>query len=190
MSALAQSLPTKKFITRDDIKNMGFTDSQASNKICYLKRRGLINTIRKGLFENLLFDRFDEREKIQLAMSLFPVGYVTGYEALRYWSVMSSKYEGICLRVDRSIMVAVPQIVSRSATWGGYKITPVQIDPKLRSGVKNTRYGAVAEPEKAILDLLYLGRNPDNIEFDMLETNKLKKYAFRYPPRVANKICR
>ena len=71
MSSVAASLPSKKILTRHEIKEIfRLTNRQADSKIDYYQKKGLLEKIRKGVFLNTQFSRFDEREKIQLATSL------------------------------------------------------------------------------------------------------------------------
>jgi hypothetical protein len=63
---------------------------------------------------------------------------------------------------------------------------------------KQTRYSncAIAEPEKALLDWIYLtlqgGLTPslDEIEFKAIDRQKLAKYASKYPGTVQNTLMR
>jgi len=188
--SVLETLPNKKIFTKEEIQQfLDLSDRQVSDKVYYLKRRGLIEAVRNGVYVNNLIEKFSESEKVQLATTLYPDGYVTGYEALRYWSAMSDDYEGVCLRVDWTIYVAVKQVVSRPVEWQGYSFKPFQMSEKLTFGIVKTKYGLVAEPEKAVLDLLYMRRDPDNIEGDMLNRLKLERYALRFPPRIKNLIC-
>jgi hypothetical protein len=44
---------------------------------------------------------------------------------------------------------------------------------------------AIAEPEKALLDTIYIrGRAPPELNLDLLDPRKLAKYASKYPERV------
>ena len=99
----------------------------------------MIDTVRRGVFVNLLKEEFGEEEKIQIAAALFPEGYVTGYEALRYWSMMRAEYEGLCLRVDWTIHSAVPQVVSKPVVWKGYRFKSFQMSPTLSFGIEKPR---------------------------------------------------
>ena len=191
MLALKEALPDKKVFIKSELQHLlQITDRQAWDKIYYLRKRGVIDTVRRGVFVNLLKEEFGEEEKIQIAAALFPEGYVTGYEALRYWSMMRAEYEGLCLRVDWTIHSAVPQVVSKPVVWKGYRFKSFQMSPTLSFGIEKTPDGRVAEPEKAVLDLLYMGREPDNIEVGLLQQIKLKHYARQFPPRISELICR
>jgi hypothetical protein len=61
---------------------------------------------------------------------------------------------------------------------------------------KQTRYSkyAIAEPEKALLDWIYLsmqaGLKPslDEIEFKSIDRQRLAKYAVKYPGTVRNTL--
>lgn len=98
-------------------------------------------------------------------------------------------YDGVCLRVGRTIIVAVPQVVSRPVVWKGYRFLSKQLTGSPQHGIQETAHGQVAEVERAILDLLYFGYEPDNIEFEMIDSHKLHTYAQTFPPRVRNTIC-
>jgi len=190
MSHTITTLPQKKFLTRHDFRELDLTENKISNKISYLKNINLLETIKKGVFSNRLFEHnYDEREKVRLAMMLFPSGYVTGYEALRYWGQTAEEYFGLCLRVDQVVDVAVPKVTSKPIQWQGYLFKSFQFSQHLFFGAVQSAYGMVAIPEKAILDLMYMGRTPDNIEFDMINSLKLQEFALRYPPRISRKIC-
>lgn len=61
---------------------------------------------------------------------------------------------------------------------------------------KRTRYGGynVADPEKALLDWVYLGRHTgstihtDELDLERLDHNKLLQYAARFPSSVKHQI--
>jgi len=163
-------------------RRLGISEPIVRRSFLRLAKRGMIEHFAKKRFINLLVRDFSGREFVNL---LRPRSYVSLETILREAGISSQTPVSITGVTDGEPASFSSQTVS---------ITFRHIKPGLYWGfkVRRTLYGAynVADPEKALLDWLYLtrkrGSEPITDEFDFRKLNreKLLSYAQKYPRSV------
>ena len=149
-----------------------------------LKDRGLVSRVAEGVYANRLVRDIAAADFIRV---LRPNSYVSLESALGHWGLSTQTPVALtCVTTGKPIEYRVPEFairfrtISRNLYWGFVE--------------KQTRYATylLAEPEKALLDWVYLslqgGARPslDEIEFKSLSKEKLVEYATRFPGSVRN----
>jgi predicted transcriptional regulator of viral defense system len=151
-----------------------------------LADRGLLSRIAKGVYVNRLVRDSAAEDFIKL---LRPNSYVSLETALSHWGLSTQSSVALtCVTTGKPKEYRTPE----------FAITFRTISERLFWGFveKQTRYSkyAIAEPEKALLDWIYLtlqagiAPNLDEIEFKSLDKKKLVKYASKYPGTVRNTL--
>jgi predicted transcriptional regulator of viral defense system len=146
------------------------------------EKRGLVERVRPRIYVNKLASGFSARD---LAIAICPESYVSLDSALNEWGV-SSQSPALLTCVTTSqippIKVQSAQIrfrtIKASLFWGFQE--------------RKSRYTSykIAEPEKALLDLIYFRRKDrlpvelDEFNFQHISRSKLIKYAGKYPTTV------
>lgn len=167
----------------DDIaRRLGTSELVVRRSFLRLVKRGMIEHFAKKWFINLLNRDFLGRELVNL---LRPRSYVSLQTVLRE--------VGISTQTPVSI-TCVTTGEPASFTSQTVSITFRHIKPALYWGfqTRNTLYGTynLAEPEKALLDWIYLERKrstevvTDEFDFHKLDREKLLLYAQKYPRPV------
>jgi hypothetical protein len=150
------------------------------------EKRGLVEHLGKKIFINRLVLDFSGRELIN---TLRPEAYLSLETVLRD-SGMSTQSPTVltCVTPGRpgefrakSVSISFRRI-SKNLFWGFQE--------------KRTRYGKynIAEPEKALLDWVYLRRqegstiNTDELDLQRLDRGKLLQYAAKFPIPVKQQI--
>jgi len=146
------------------------------------ERRGLVERVSTKIYINHLNQQFSPRDLVNV---LRPQSYIS------LESVMVEK--GITSQ-SPSVLTCVtpgyPQLFRTKSAGIAYR----KISPDLYWGYeqKATRYNnyLIAEPEKALLDWIYLTRQEglptpfDELQLQFLNASKLRKYAERFPRTV------
>jgi predicted transcriptional regulator of viral defense system len=151
-----------------------------------LEKRGLITRVADGVYLNKLVRDHSATDFITV---LKPNSYVSLESALNHWGLSTqSPVTLTCVTTGKPREYRTPE----------FAITFRTISKKLFWGFveKQTRYSKyrIAEPEKALLDWIYLslqtGLTPhlDEIDFKVVDKQKLVKYADKYPGTVRNTL--
>jgi len=151
-----------------------------------LADRSLVRRVAKGIYTNRLVRDSAPEDFIKL---LRPNSYVSLESALSHWGLSTQSSVALtCVTTGKPKEYRTPEFtiifrtISKRLYWGFIE--------------KQTRYSkyAIAEPEKALLDWIYLtlqaGLKPslDEIEFKSIDKQKLAKYAVKYPGTVRNTL--
>lgn len=151
-----------------------------------LAERGLLSRVAKGIYVNKLVRDSSPEDFIKL---LRPNSYVSLESALSHWGLSTQSPVALtCATTGKPKEFRTPEFtitfraISKRLYWGFIE--------------KQTRYSkyAIAEPEKALLDWIYLtlqaGLKPslDEIEFTTIDKQKLVKYARKYPGTVRSAL--
>lgn len=149
-----------------------------------LRGRGLVSRVAEGVYANKLVRDIAAADFIRV---LRPNSYVSLESALSHWGLSTQSPVALtCVTTGKPKEYRVPEFeirfrtISRNLYWGFVE--------------KQTRYAtySIAEPEKALLDWVYLslqgGTRPslDEIEFKSVSKEKLLEYARRFPGSVRN----
>jgi predicted transcriptional regulator of viral defense system len=147
-----------------------------------LADRGLVSRVAKGIYVNRLVRDSAAADFIRV---LRPNSYVSLESALRHWGLSTQSPVALtCVTTGKPKEYRTPEFaitfrtMSKRLFWGFVE--------------KQTRYSkySIAEPEKALLDWIYLclqtGLTPslDEIEFKSVDKQKLVKYSGKYPSTV------
>jgi hypothetical protein len=149
-----------------------------------LVERGLLSRVTDGVYANKLVRDLAATDFVKV---LRPNSYVSLESALNHWGVSTQSPVALTC-----VTTGAPKEYRTSE----FSITFRTISKQLYWGFveKQTRYAKypIAEPEKALLDWVYLslkkGASPtfDEIDFKVLDKRKLVKYAVKYPGTVRN----
>jgi len=149
-----------------------------------LSDRGLVSRVKKGVYLNKLVRDFSAADFISV---LKPDSYVSLESALSQWGLSTQSPVALtCVTTGKPKEYRTPEFaitfrtISKRLFWGFVE--------------KQTRYSKyrLAEPEKALLDWIYLslqsGLTPhlDEIAFKSVDKKKLVKYADQFPGTVRN----
>jgi hypothetical protein len=167
-------------------RELSVTEVAVGNALRRQEVRGLVEHLGKKIFVNRLVPDFSGRELINM---LRPEAYLSLETALRDSGISTQSPTVLtCVTIGRpgefranSISIGFRRI-SKNLFWGFQE--------------KQTRYGKynIAEPEKALLDWVYLGRqggstiNTDELDLQRLDRGKLLQYAARFPTPVKQQI--
>ncbi len=163
-------------------RDLRLSETVVSNALRRQQRRGLVEHLGKKILVNRLVPDFSGRELINL---LRPEAYLSLETVLRDSGISTQTTTMLtCVTPGRpgqfrskSLWIVFRRL-SRNLFWGFHE--------------KRTRYGAynVADPEKALLDWIYLRRQEgstvpiDELDLLRLDRTKLLDYASRYPRPV------
>ena len=157
-------------------------EAVVGNALRRQERRGLVEHISRRVYVNKLAHDFSARELVSV---LRPNAYISLESALAEWGISTQSPSGLtCVTTGfpRKFQSASVNIIyrhiSESLYWGFEE--------------KRTRYGTykIAEPEKALLDWVYLQRQEglpvalDELSLNAIDRKKLRKYAAKYPNSV------
>jgi len=149
-----------------------------------LAGRGLVSRVAEGVYANKLVRDIAAADFIR---ALRPNSYVSLESALSHWGLSTQSPVALtCVTTGKPREYRVPEFairfrtITRNLYWGFVE--------------KQTRYTTylIAEPEKALLDWVYLclqgGIRPslDEIEFKSVSKTKLAEYASKFPGSVRN----
>ena len=174
------------FTTRDYSHSLDLRIESGSRKLAALMRDGLIKRLGRGIWFNPKHDQFS-------ALSLVPYilraeqGYVSFISALSYHGVIS--------QIPQKILIATTGH-ARGVSVEKYHFELIQIKPTyMMHGVEWKETFALATPEKALLDCIYLSSRKGKRffhlpEVDLDQVNKKKfiqlvsKHEFTKPIEV------
>jgi len=167
-------------------RELNTSEVAVGNALRRQEERGLVEHLGKKIFINRLVPDFSGRELIN---TLRPESYLSLETVLRDSGISTQSPTLLtCVTPGRpgdfrakSVTISFRRI-SRNLFWGFRE--------------KQTRYGKynIAEPEKALLDWVYLRRqegstiNTDEWDLQRLDRGKLLQYAARFPTPVKHQI--
>ena len=167
-------------------RELGLSEAAIRNSLRRQEGRGLVEHVGKKIFINRLASDFAGRELINV---LRPEAYLSLETVLRDSGVsMQSPRVLTCVTTGRpgdfraKSLAIVFRGISRDLFWGFHE--------------ERTLYGKynAADPEKALLDWVYLGRqtgttiHTDELDLHQLDQNKLLRYASEFPGPVKHQI--
>jgi DNA-binding Lrp family transcriptional regulator len=180
---ISEEAKVSPLLKSDEIaRRLGTSELAVRRSLLRLVNRGMIEHFAKKWFINLLNRDFSGRELVNL---LRPRSYVSLQTVLREVGISSQTPVSItCVTTGEPASFTSPNVT----------ITFRRIKPALYWGFRTRRtlYGTynLAEPEKALLDWLYLERKrgteiiTDEFDFRKLDREKLLLYAQKYPRAV------
>lgn len=185
---LADESRKNSILRLDDLaRRYSIQEIVARNALRRYEAHGLVEHISNKVYINRLNQQFSPRELVNV---LRPESYISLESALVDRGVTSQSPAILtCVTVgypktfrSRSVTIVYRKI-SRELYWGFEE--------------KTTRYNTyrIAEPEKALLDWIYLSRQEglptplDEINLQFLDFQKLRAYGARFP-RTVNEVVR
>jgi hypothetical protein len=167
-------------------RELNVSEVAVGNALRRQEERGLVEHLGKKIFINRLVLDFSGRELINI---LRPEAYLSLETVLRDSGVSTQSPTALtCVTPGRpgefrakSVSIVFRRL-SKNLFWGFQR--------------KRTRYGTynVADPEKALLDWVYLRRlegstvNTDELDLQRLDRGKLLQYAANFPVPVKQQI--
>jgi predicted transcriptional regulator of viral defense system len=152
------------------------------NALRRYETRGLVERVSTKIYINHLNQQFSPRDLVNV---LRPESYI---------SLESAMVDKGITNQSPSVLTCVTPGYPQSFRPKSVSIVYRKISPNLYWGYeeKATRYNKylIAEPEKALLDWIYLTRQEglptpfDELQFQFLSAAKLRKYAERFPRTV------
>jgi predicted transcriptional regulator of viral defense system len=180
---LANESRTNSILRLDDLADRySIHEIVVRNALRRYEARGLVEHISNKIYINKLNQQFSARELVNV---LRPDSYISLESALVDRGIISQSPAVLtCVTIgypktlsSRSVTIVYRKI-SRELFWGFEE--------------KKTRYNTyrIAEPEKALLDWIYLSRHEglptplDEINVQFLNFSKLRSYAKKFPRTV------
>jgi hypothetical protein len=167
-------------------RELNTSEVAVGNALRRQEERGLVEHLGKKIFINRLVPDYSGRELIN---TLRPESYLSLETILRDSGISTQSPTALtCVTHGRpgefrakSVSISFRRI-SKNLFWGFQE--------------KRTRYGKynIAEPEKALLDWVYLRRqegstiNTDELDLQRLDRGKLLQYAAKFPIPVKQQI--
>lgn len=184
---IADRARTSGFLRVDELaRELNASEVVVGNALRRQEDRGLVEHFGKKIFINRLVHDFSGRELINV---LRPEAYLSLETVLRDSGVSTQSPTALsCVTPGRpgefrakSVSIIFRRL-SRNLFWGFQE--------------KRTRYGKynLADPEKALLDWVYLGRqegsaiHTDEFDLQRLDHGKLLQYAAKFPLPVKQQI--
>jgi predicted transcriptional regulator of viral defense system len=164
----------------------GLSEAVVGNALRRYEARGLVERVSTKIYINHLNRQFSPRDLVNL---LRPKSYISLESALVDKGITSQ---------SPSVLTCVTPGYPHSFRTKSVGIVYRKISPDLYWGYeeKATRYNKylIAEPEKALLDWIYLNRQEglptpfDELQLHFLTPGKLRQYAERFPRTVQEAI--
>lgn len=146
--------------------------------------KGLVERVSRGVYINMLREARPGIE--ELACFLRTPSYISCEWALnRHGVILQSPT--VCTVL--TLQTAVGQ--SRNIVFGGVTIEFSRIAPKLFTGFSVENGFNLAEPEKALLDVIYLRKRVPfvgELDFDAMDKDKLARMAEPFPMAVKKRL--
>lgn len=169
----------KAVLTTQDLQNaLGFKSSNSRNTSLHrFLKRGWLVPLGRGIYGNSL----QPPQKFESATALVYPSYVSFESALNHYGVLSQ----------------IPQVITMATAKKGREVSLlnqtikyIHLKPSLFWGYQKVGEALIAEPEKALLDTLYLkskgltGLTLDELDLGLIDQKKLRVFARAYP-----KLC-
>jgi predicted transcriptional regulator of viral defense system len=175
---------TRSAILRSDelARKYGIAEAVVGNALRRQERRGLVEHVSRRLYVNKLAHDFSAREFVGI---LRPDAYISLESALAEWGISTQ---------SPSVLTCVTTGFPREFRSASVQIVYRHIAKKLHWGfeAKRTRHGSyrISEPEKALLDWIYLQRQEglptafDELSLKAIDWKKLSRYSLKFPQSV------
>ena len=160
-------------------RRYGIVESAVGNALRRQELRGLVEHVSNKIYINKLAPDFSPRELVSV---LRPRAYISLESALAEWRISTQ---------SPSSLTCVTTGYPRKFRTPNVRIAYRHIGENLYWGFqdKRTRLGSyrIAEPEKALLDWIYLQRQDglqvalDDLNLKVVDRAKVLKYAAKYP---------
>jgi hypothetical protein len=182
-ATLRKEAQRSPILRSDDIaRRYGIVEIAVGNALRRQERRGLVEHVSNKVYINKLAHDFSPQELVGV---LRPNAYVSLESALAEWGISTQ---------SPSSLTCVTTGFPRKFQTPSIRIIYRHIGERLYWGFqeKRTRHGSykIAEPEKALLDWIYLQRQEglpvvlDELNLKVTDQRKLVKYASKYPTSV------
>ncbi len=169
-------------------RKYGLSSTSLWKALSRQKERGLVDQVTHKVYVNKLAPDFSPHDFVSV---LRPSSYVSLESALHYWGTSTQTPLALtCVTTGKP----------REYRNASFAITFRSISPRLFWGFieKQTRYAEykIAEPEKALLDWVYLslqeGLTPalEEVDFKTIKKQRLVAYAEKYPLSVSKRLLR
>lgn len=172
--------------TDDVARKYQFSERVVRNALRRYEAQGLLERVSTKIYINHLNQHFSPRDLVNV---LRPRSYISLESALVERGIISQ---------NPSALICVTPGYPQSFKSKSVRILYRKIAPELYWGYeeKATRYNKylIAEPEKALLDWIYLNRQEglptplDELHLQFLSPAKLRNYALRFPRTVSETI--
>jgi predicted transcriptional regulator of viral defense system len=180
---LAGEARTNSILRLDELaQRYSIAEIVARNALRRYETRGLVEHISNKIYINKLNQQFSARDLVNV---LRPDSYISLESALVDRGIISQSPA-----VLTCVTIGYPKMFSRRSVTIVYR--KISQDLFWRFEEKKTRYNTyrIAEPEKALLDWIYLSRQEglptplDEINIQFLNVPKLRSYAKKFPRTV------
>lgn len=174
---------TSSILRTDELaRKYGVIPPAVTQALARQEQKGLVQHISNKVYYNWLAQDGSPRDLVNV---LRKEAYISLESGLREYGISTQSPRTLtCVTTERQ----------KEFKAGNIAISYRSISPRLYWGFirKATRYGSylLAEPEKAILDWIYLGLQNgtapalDELDFDSVDRPKLLNYARRFPSSV------
>ena len=182
-ATLRKGAQRSAILRSDDIaRRYGIVEVAVGNALRRQERRGLVEQVSNKVYIDKLAHDFSPRELVGI---LRPKAYISLKSALAEWGISTQSPSSLtCVTTGFPRKLRTPSIrivyrhIREHLYWGFQE--------------KRTRHGCykIAEPEKALLDWIYLQRQGglpvvlDELNLKVTDKRKLLKYASKYPTPV------
>lgn len=186
-ATLKKEAQRSPILRSDDLaRRYGIVEIAVGNALRRQERRGLVEHVSNKIYINKLATDFSPRELVGL---LRPNSYISIESALAEWGISTQSPSSLtCVTTGFPRRFRTPSIrivyrhIGEHLYWGFQE--------------KKTRQGSyrIAEPEKALLDWIYLQRQEglpvvlDELNLKVTDRKKILKYASKYPNSVQQTI--
>lgn len=171
---------TKKVtFTLQDLQNaLGFRSRNSLNTALHrFSKRGWLTPLERGIYGNSL----QPPQKFEAATALVCPSYVSFESALNYYGILSQFPQIITMATTKK---------SREILLLNQTVKYIHLKPSLFWGYQKVGEALVAEPEKALLDTLYLKSKGltnltlEELDLGSIDQKKLQEFARAFP-----KVC-
>lgn len=186
-ATLRKEARRSRVLRSDDlVRRYNIEENAVGNALRRQERRGLVEHVCNKIYINKLAHGFSSRELVNV---LRPEAYISLESALAEWGISTQ---------NPSILTCVTTGFGRKFRTPSVKIIYRHIGTRLYWGFqeKRTRHGQykIAEPEKALLDWIYLKRQEalpvalDELNLGATDREKLLRYGQKYPKSVQDSL--
>lgn len=151
----------------------GLSAASLNTALWRLQRAGLVTRVARGW---VCLGRCEAWEVVKAA---FPSAYISMEWALHYHEVLDRPYHVVTV-----VWLGKPRIVRSAA----FTFELHRISRRLYFGFDPEK--VIAEPEKALLDTIYIrGSAPPELNLDLLNPERVASYASKFPERVRRALA-
>ena len=151
----------------------GLSAPSLNTALWRLQRAGLVTRVARG------WVCLGACEAWEVVRAAFPSAYISMEWALHHHEVLDRPSHVVTV-----VWLGKPRVVRSSA----FTFELHRISRRLYFGFDPDK--VIAEPEKALLDTIYIrGRAPPELNLDLLDAERLSRYASKYPERVRRALA-